>query len=65
VEEEKASMTTSQKAEAGQYKTFAECWTDAEGDFGSMGKFNCCEEHGVPYPNPSDGEGYLFCMEHT
>jgi hypothetical protein len=66
VEEEEASMTTSQKAETGQYKSFKECHDDSEGDFGSMGRFVCCDGgKGFNGPRPSDGDGYLFCLDNT
>ena len=65
-----ANMTVGQRGDLrwpapGAYKNFAECWADAEGDWGANGRFNCCESRGVPYPNPSDGEGYLFCLDNT
>ena len=54
------------KAIGGYYKTFAECWTEAEGDWGHNGKFNCCERLGkTPYPARSDGEGWHFCYDNT
>ena len=59
-----ANMTVRQKAIAGHYKTFAQCWADASGDWGRNGKFNCCEEIGAPYPNSGD-TGYAFCQDNT
>jgi hypothetical protein len=54
------------KAIGGYYNTFAECWADAPRDWGENGKFNCCEKLGkTPYPERSDGAGYLFCYKHT
>jgi hypothetical protein len=58
-------MTVRQKAIAGHYKTFAECWADTDGDWGSNGKFSCCGDIGAPYPKPADGTGWAFCQEHT
>jgi hypothetical protein len=64
-----ANLTVGQKGDLrwpapGAYKTFAECWADAEGDWGRNGKFNCCESSGVPYPNSGD-TGYVFCQDNT
>ena len=64
-----ANLTVGQKGDLrwpapGAYKTFAECWADAEGDWGRNGKFNCCEEIGAPYPNRGD-TGYAFCQDNT
>jgi membrane protein involved in colicin uptake len=59
-----ANMTVRQKAIAGHYNTFAQCWADASGDWGRNGKFNCCEEIGAPYPNRGD-TGYAFCQDNT
>ena len=61
-----ANMTVRQKAIAGHYKTFAECWADASGEWGDNGQFNCCERLGkTPYPERSDGAGWAFCNDNT
>ena len=66
VKEAKANMTTSEKARAGFYRSFKECHDDSEGDFGSMGRFVCCDGgKGFSGPRSSDGEGYLFCLDNT
>ena len=54
------------KAIGGYYNTFAECWADASGEWGDNGQFNCCERLGkTPYPERSDGAGYIYCQDNT
>ena len=57
-----ANMTFRQKVIDGQYPTFAGCW--AAGSLEGR-EFACCENVGTPYPEPSDGVGYIYCEDNT
>ena len=57
-----ANMTFRQKVIDGQYPTFAGCW--AAGTLEGR-EFACCENIGTPYPERSDGAGYIYCQDNT